>query len=804
MYLRPNPCVSVLIPCRHARPFLREAVVSVLQQPECLEVLVADGSSSGDSLQPLVELAAVDRRLRLVSLSDPGPADAVAQAFRAARGTLIAWLNADDLHPSGALARAVAAMDAHPDWLMVYGEGEEFDTSTGLRQRYPTLPPSHGIDAFLSHCFICQSTVVFRRSMAVLLGGFNQHLSTAFDFDLWLRAFVAFPHRIGYIPHWQGHTRLHTASITSQQRTEVALEATALIARHFGTSPITFLNNHALELQLGIAALPEGISTSQHLAELAAQAEPWLEPEALHSFRHSWCLNSETAPSQLAAEQEAESMQLAHWLQVRLLQALHPELQLDAPGPPAGPNLRLLEAVLKHSSAYPLLRSVPLGSAAPFIASSPTPVHQRPFTERPFGVNLIGHAFEVFGIGEDIRMAIGALQSDGVPCCVINHSAANGAACSDRSLEPLLYTDPGGGPYAFNLVCMSAPIQARWLLQAGLDPLRERYTLTAWPWETQQWPRPWLPLLEVADELWPSSAFSAAALQQPSDIAGLPLQVMPMAVDISDPDRFSTPASRQNARARHRLPQDAVLFGYGFDLNSTAIRKNPMGALEAFQLAFPLPNLPSSFGREFNHHPLSNQVALMIKTFPPQGESSEWHWLQLRAAEDPRIHLIAANLERDELLALYGCCDVFLSLHRSEGFGRGMAEALQLGVDVIATEYGGNTDFCTGPLAHSVRCQEVPIPRGAYPCADGHVWGEPDLDHAAELMQQVAARRLALANDHEAAAADPSRDPSVLAAYRQRFSWATAGARYRARLEELWGQRQELAGRLKWRADTPV
>ena len=121
-----------------------------------------------------------------------------------------------------------------------------------------------------------------------------------------------------------------------------------------------------------------------------------------------------------------------------------------------------------------------------------------------------------------------------------------------------------------------------------------------------------------------------------------------------------------------------------------------------------------------------------------------------------------------------------IALHRSEGFGRGMAEALQLGVDVIATAYGGNTDFC----------------------ADSHVWGEPDLDHAAELMQQVAARRLSIAGDPEAAAADPSRDPSVLAVYRQRFSWAAAGERYRARLEELWGQRRELVGRLKWRADT--
>ena len=92
----------------------------------------------------------------------------------------------------------------------------------------------------------------------------------------------------------------------------------------------------------------------------------------------------------------------------------------------------------------------------------------------------------------------------------------------------------------------------------------------------------------------------------------------------------------------------------------------------------PLPHLPATYGRECNDHPLSEQVALLIKTFPPQGFSAEWHWLQARAAEDSRIVLIAESLPREELLALYGCCDVFLSLHRSEGFRRGMVEALQL------------------------------------------------------------------------------------------------------------------------------
>ena len=59
------------------------------------------------------------------------------------------------------------------------------------------------------------------------------------------------------------------------------------------------------------------------------------------------------------------------------------------------------------------------------------------FEKRPFGVNLIGHAFEMFGIGEDVRMAARALQAADVPCCVIHHPAANGASCDDRTLEPL-------------------------------------------------------------------------------------------------------------------------------------------------------------------------------------------------------------------------------------------------------------------------------------------------------------------------------------------------------------------------------
>ena len=108
-------CVSVLMPCLNAAPYLEAAVQSVLAQQECLELLVADGKSSDGSLQILEKMAASDSRVRIVSKSDRGPADALNKSFRAARGTLIGWLNADDLMPCGALYRAVAALNNIPN-----------------------------------------------------------------------------------------------------------------------------------------------------------------------------------------------------------------------------------------------------------------------------------------------------------------------------------------------------------------------------------------------------------------------------------------------------------------------------------------------------------------------------------------------------------------------------------------------------------------------------------------------------------------------------------------------------------------
>ena len=143
------------------------------------------------------------------------------------------------------------------------------------------------------------------------------------------------------------------------------------------------------------------------------------------------------------------------------------------------------------------------------------------------------------------------------------------------------------------------------------------------------------------------------------------------------------------------------------------------------------------------------------------------------ARRDARIHIIERTLPRAELLALYKACDCFLSLHRAEGFGRGIVEALQLGMHVIATGYSGNVDFCRAPYADLVRYRLVKVKKGQYPYSEAQVWAEADVDHAAELMRNTVTQ-----NRKRAATTD----------WRE-FSAAVVGRRYRRRLKAICRER---------------
>lgn len=361
-------------------------------------------------------------------------------------------------------------------------------------------------------------------------------------------------------------------------------------------------------------------------------------------------------------------------------------------------------------------------------------------SDKPFGVNLIGYAFGELGIGENLRAMARALELSGVPFTILDFPPGPDVSQNDRSMEQFVGTD---APYSINVFCMTALETARCYLTLGKKLFEGRYNIGSWHWEFERWPEEWVDLIPLVDEIWVASSHVRRGLETYTDVPSL---VMPLAIYVGDVAELT--------REDFGLPKDSYLFCFSFDFRSYFQRKNPAGALEAFKLAF-----PASEGK----------VGLVIKAHKPAEENGDWERLKSAAREDGRIFIIEETLRKPELLALYKNCDCYLSLHRAEGYGMGIAEALLLGLEVITTGYSGNVDFCREESkAHLVDYALAPVLPGEYPYNKGQKWAEPDLRHAASLMRLCANRK--------SAGMESENFP---------FSLAVAGQRYRQRFMEI-------------------
>jgi glycosyltransferase involved in cell wall biosynthesis len=361
-------------------------------------------------------------------------------------------------------------------------------------------------------------------------------------------------------------------------------------------------------------------------------------------------------------------------------------------------------------------------------------------TQNKVGVNLIGYAFGELGIGEDVRMAALALEAANIPFTVINFRPGDDIRQNDRSIAQWVTNDP---IYNVNIVCLTALEHLRLYAEQGEALFKDRYNIGYWPWELQNWPANWQHCFSMVDEVWASSQHTWQAAQK---VSSVPVHIMPMAVAIPKVKRYT--------RKQWSLPETDYLFVFSFDGNSSLARKNPLGVIEAFKLAFP------------NGH---EAAGLVIKCMRPDINNPAWQRILKLAATDSRIHIIDQMLSKPEVLGLYKVCDCFVSLHRAEGFGRGIAEALLLGLNVIATNHGGNVDFCLPGSAHLIPYQPVSVGKNDYVESYGQMWAEPDIGNAASIMRGVACqvRR---------------NNKSVTKAIKNRFANIQIGSRYQKRL----------------------
>ena len=242
--------LSVVMPTLNQSAFLETAVRSVLKQDYSnVELIVVDGLSTDGTLELLVGLQReYGKRLRWVSQKDTGPAQAINTALGLAQGDIIGWLNSDDMYAQGAVRRAVNFLKKQKSAQLVYGLAEHIDARGSFLGRYPTKAPFTPASQFSDGCFICQPTVFMRRTALEEVGLLDESIKTAFDFELWLRFFKRYPKQIGIVRQVQAYSRLHAACLTQKERRQVALDAMAVLSRHFKEVPLHWIWTHVDEL----------------------------------------------------------------------------------------------------------------------------------------------------------------------------------------------------------------------------------------------------------------------------------------------------------------------------------------------------------------------------------------------------------------------------------------------------------------------------------------------------------------------------------------------------------------------------
>jgi len=372
-----------------------------------------------------------------------------------------------------------------------------------------------------------------------------------------------------------------------------------------------------------------------------------------------------------------------------------------------------------------------------------------PPTARIPGVNIIGFAKGEFGIGEDARMVARALESAGIPFTIVNIPTGPGIRQEDVRLEASISNSQ---PYAINIFCLSGFDLAGVYLSHGEGIFEGFYNIGFLPWEFSQWPGAWKGVLDFVDEIWASSQYTLRAFK---DLPGKPVHHMPLPVEVAGQ------ASCQ--REEFGLPGVCYVVLYVFDVNSYLGRKNPMAAVQAFQEAF---------GEDVA------DVRLVLKATRGDPGNPAWEQLVETCGEDPRIQLLVGTMGREDLANLYASSDCYLSLHRSEGFGRTMAEAMLYRLPVIATGATGNADFLDDGTGYPVPSSPVTVAHGEYPFAGGMVWQEPDVPAAAGFLRRIhgcpgEARKIADAGQKF---------------IRDNYSPAKAGKVYKDRLQTVFQQ----------------
>lgn len=236
--IRPE-LVSIVTPSLNMREYLPQTIESILgQEYSPVEYTIMDGGSTDGTSELLERYAG---RVICNTQHDSGAAEAIHAGFARSSGSILGWLSADDLYAPTAIPRVARAFAEHPEAEVIYGDGIWIDETGKPIGPYPTR--DFDPDLFRQECFLCQPAVFFRRGAYEEVGGLNTALTSAYDYDLWIR--LARKCRFHRIPEVLAYSRMHGGNKTIGQRGVAFREAMQLQRSYFEYVPMKAVFSYA-------------------------------------------------------------------------------------------------------------------------------------------------------------------------------------------------------------------------------------------------------------------------------------------------------------------------------------------------------------------------------------------------------------------------------------------------------------------------------------------------------------------------------------------------------------------------------
>lgn len=323
-------------------------------------------------------------------------------------------------------------------------------------------------------------------------------------------------------------------------------------------------------------------------------------------------------------------------------------------------------------------------------------------SQDPPGVNVVGYVSAEAGVGEMARLAVDCLEAAGIDHTVLPVST-EGNQREDHDGTSL---GTIGGLFDVNLIVLPPSHLDDFMDHVGPSLLADRPTVGYWAWEVESVPPAMIAAQRHVDEVWGLSTFTSDVLARHLDVPVHPL-VLPA-------------RQRPAPPARTRRSGESPLFLFCFDHLSVFDRKHPDGVVAAFRSAF-----------------APGEARLIVKSINAGAVPHRHEELEAMAADRSDIHIVDGHLDATKQRAMVDGCDCYVSLHRAEGYGLTIAEAMMAAKPVIVTDYSGPTDFTSHETAHLVPARSGVVGDGAGPYPPGTPWADPDLDAAARAMRTV-------------------------------------------------------------------